>query len=68
MSKNRKLTVHLNQDAFDALLTVCRWLKFEPHHIAQQMDARGHYELSLDKEFPFNVRLFHFSPKHYTPT
>ncbi len=56
-----------NRKAFAALLAVCRRLKFEPHDIARQLDARGHYELSLDKEFPFNVRLFHFSPKHYTP-
>lgn len=56
-----------NRKAFAALLAVCRRLKFEPHDIARQLDARGHYELSLDKEFPFNLRLFHFSPKHYTP-
>jgi AraC-like DNA-binding protein/quercetin dioxygenase-like cupin family protein len=56
-----------NRKAFAALVAVCRRLKFEPHDIARQLDARGHYELSLDKEFPFNVRLFHFSPKHYTP-
>lgn len=67
MSKANKPLARANQDAFAALLAVCRRLKFEPHHIAQQLDARGHYELSLDKEFPFNIRLFHFSPKHYTP-
>ena len=66
MSKASKPVARANQDAFAALLGVCRRLKFEPHHIAQQLDARGHYELSLDKEFPFNIRLFHFSPKHYT--
>jgi len=51
---------------FAALLAVCRGLRFEPHAIARQLDSRGHYELSLDHEFPFNVRLFHFSPRHYT--
>jgi AraC-like DNA-binding protein len=56
-----------NRKGFAALLAVCRRLRFEPHDIARQLDARGHYELPLDSEFPFHVRLFHFSPKHYTP-
>ncbi len=56
-----------NSQMFAALLAVCRRLRFEPHDIARQLDSRGHYELSLDHQFPFNVRLFHFSPRHYTP-
>lgn len=67
MRQPRKSTIRAPQAGFAALQAVCRRLKFEPHHIAQQLDARGHYELSLDKEFPFNIRLFYFSPKHYTP-
>jgi len=67
MKPVKNLRSHPNRDAFAELLRVCRRLRFEPHDIARQLDARGHYELSLDKEFPFNVRLFHFSPKHYTP-
>jgi AraC-like DNA-binding protein len=66
MSKTNSM-LRANQKAFASVLTVCRGLRFEPHDIARQLDERGHYELSLDKEFPFNVRLFHFSPKHYTP-
>lgn len=56
-----------NHQAFAALLAVCRRLRFEPHDIARQLDSRGHYDLSLDHEFPFNVRLFYFSSKHLTP-
>jgi len=57
-----------NCTAFNALLAMCRRLRFEPHWIGHQLDARGRYELPLDKEFPFHVRLFHVSQKHYTPT
>ena len=67
MRQPRKSTLRAPQAGFAALQAVCRRLKFEPHHIAQQLGARGHYELSLDKEFSFNIRLFHFSSKHYTP-
>ncbi len=67
MKNGKHKTSTANRQAFAGLLSVCRRLRFEPHDIARQLDARGHYELSLDKEFPFNVRLFHFSPKHYTP-
>ena len=67
MRKSGDLTTKANRKAFAALLGTCRQLRFEPHDIARQLDARGHYELPLDKEFPFHVRLFHFSPKHYTP-
>jgi AraC-like DNA-binding protein len=62
-----KPAAQANRKAFAGLLAACRPLRFEPHDIARQLDARGHYELSLDKEFPFNIRLFHFSPEHYTP-
>jgi AraC-like DNA-binding protein/mannose-6-phosphate isomerase-like protein (cupin superfamily) len=53
--------------AFAALLAVCDRLKFEPHRIASQLDAHGHYEIELDREFPFHVRLFHFRAHEFTP-
>jgi AraC family transcriptional activator of pobA len=53
--------------AFADLLTVCRRLKFEPHDIARQLDARGHYDLLLQEDFPFSLRLFQFTRKHCTP-
>ncbi len=56
-----------HQKAFNALLASCRGLKFEPHDIARLLDNRGHYDLHLDKEFPFRISLFQFSSKHYTP-
>jgi AraC-like DNA-binding protein len=53
--------------AFAALLEVCSRLRFERHHIADQLDAHGHYEVELDREFPFHVRLFHFRSRKFTP-
>jgi len=67
MKPSPDLIARTNRKAFSALRAVCEGLRFEPHDIARQLDARGHYELPLDKEFPFHVRLFRFSPKHYTP-
>lgn len=68
MNERRTNRMGRNRKAFLALLAACRRLRFEPHHIAHQLDARARYEVPLDKEFPFHVRLFHVSPKHYTPT
>jgi len=52
--------------ALRELLAVCARLKFEPHDIAQQLDARGHYELALPPEFPFDIRLFRYSSRRHT--
>jgi len=30
------------------------------------LDSRGHYEVDLDEEFPFLIKLFHYSSKHHT--
>jgi len=57
-----------NRKAFATLLSSCRRLRFEPHDITRQLDDRGRYELPLDKEFPFHLRLFHFKSGRYTPT
>ena len=48
------------------LLEVCRRLKFEPHNIARQLDSRGHYEVDLNEEFPFLIKLFRYSSRHHT--
>jgi len=48
------------------LLAVCRGLRFEPHDIARQLDGRGHYEVPLDAEFPFLIKLFRYSSRHHT--
>jgi len=56
-----------NQRAFATLLSACRGLPFVPHHIARQLDSRGHYDLQLDKDFPFHVSLFQASSRQYTP-
>jgi AraC-like DNA-binding protein len=56
-----------NRQAFAKLLAYCSGLRFVPHEISRQLDHRGHYDLQLDKEFPFHVTLFRVSSKHYTP-
>jgi len=66
MKPPKDLRQKANNQMFAHLLSVCHRLQFEPHDIARQLDSRGHYELLLDHEFPFNVRLFHFSPRHHT--
>ena len=53
--------------AFATLRSVCRGLHFVPHDIGRQLDGRGHYDLKLDKDFPFHVSLFQMSSKHHTP-
>lgn len=62
---NNKRTAEASE-AYAALLAVCRRLHFEPHEIAWQLDSRGHYDLQLEREFPFRIRLFHTSSKQYT--
>ena len=52
--------------AWDALVETCAHLPFEPHDIASQLDARGRYEVPLDGEFAFNIRLFHYSSRQRT--
>jgi AraC family transcriptional regulator, transcriptional activator of pobA len=56
-----------NRKAFAELLAACQRLKFEPHDIARHLDARGQYEIALDKDFPLHIQLFHVNPKRYTP-
>ena len=67
MKNGRNKSPALNREAFVELLAACRSLKFEPHDIASRLDARGHFELSLDKESAFNELLFHFGSKPCTP-
>jgi len=52
--------------AFAELLARCARLKFEPHDIARQLDARGRYEMPLAAEFGFEVKLFHYSSRRHT--
>jgi AraC-like DNA-binding protein/mannose-6-phosphate isomerase-like protein (cupin superfamily) len=53
--------------SFRALQAICDRLTFERHRIAAQLDARGQYEIALDREFPFHVRLFQFQSGDFTP-
>src|SRR6476469_2031291 len=45
---------------FKALFALCDGLAFEPHQIANYLDAQGRDDLALDREFPFHIRLFRF--------
>jgi AraC-like DNA-binding protein len=51
---------------FDSLLSVCKTLRFEPHDIARQLDHRGRYDIELNREFPFLIKLFHYSSRQHT--
>jgi AraC-like DNA-binding protein len=51
---------------FCRLLKTCNRLRFEPHDIAQHLDARGHYSVSLEEEFPFIVKLFRYTSRQHT--
>lgn len=48
------------------VLEVCRRLTFEPHDIAHQLDAKGNYEVELDREFPLLIKLFNYSSRRHT--
>jgi len=48
------------------LLAVAARLRFEWHDIRAQLDATGHYNVELAREFPFNIRLFRYSSRHFT--
>lgn len=53
-------------EAFRELLAACGSLPFEPHDIAAQLDERGYYEVPLPDEFPFLIKLFHYTSKRHT--
>ncbi len=52
--------------AWDDFRAACAPLTFEPHDIAAQLDAGGHYVVPLDEEFPFAIRLFHYTSARHT--
>jgi hypothetical protein len=54
------------QDGFSTLLKTCSRLRFEPHDIAMQLDARGHYRVELEEEFPFVIKLFRYTSRQHT--
>ena len=56
-----------NSAAFRNLLTIAGRLKFRPHRITHQLDAKGRHELELPEGFPFVVSLFHFRAGAITP-
>jgi AraC family transcriptional regulator, transcriptional activator of pobA len=48
------------------LLHVAEALRFQPHDIAAQLDARGNYSLPLEEEFPLSIKLFHYTSRKHT--
>lgn len=53
--------------ALARLLRTCRSLRFEAHRIGHLVDKTGRYEEALDREFPFLIRLFHYTSRRHTP-
>lgn len=51
---------------FTGLITACQRLRFEPHDIAAQLDARGRYDVPLEEEFPLLIKLFHYTSRRHT--
>src|SRR6187549_4106633 len=51
---------------WEELLKLAGTLKFPPHDISSQLDARGHYELPLAEEFPFVIKLFRYTSRRHT--
>jgi len=52
--------------AWQELLSVASCLRFGPHDIAAQLDARHHYAVNLAAEFPFLIKLFHYTSRQHT--
>lgn len=48
------------------LLEATADLKFEPHDISHALDRTGRYEIELDREFLFTIKLFHYTSEHFT--
>lgn len=48
------------------LMSVVERLRFEPHDIASQLDARGRYDVPLDEEFPLSIKLFRYTSRCHT--
>jgi AraC-like DNA-binding protein len=66
MSGKTKSNAPVPHANFDCLLAVCKRLRFEPHDIARQLDHRGRYQVELNREFPFLIKLFHYSSQQHT--
>ena len=49
------------------LRAACARLRFEPHDIAGQLDARGRYAVELERDFPLSIRLFRYTSRRHTP-
>lgn len=48
------------------LLEIAAGLSFEPHDIRGQLDQTGRYAIQLTAEFPFVIKLFHYSSRSHT--
>ena len=55
-----------NSATWQNLLTIAGRLKFRPHRITHQLDAKGRHELEMPEGFPFVVSLFHFRAGAFT--
>ena len=53
-------------NGWQRLRAVADSLRFQPHDIAAQLDARGNYSVPLDAEFPLLIKLFHYTSRRHT--
>ena len=53
-------------NAWQNLVGIAARLRFEPHDIAAQIEARGHYEVPLDGEIPLLIKLFRYTSRRHT--
>ncbi|MFO1499582.1 MAG: helix-turn-helix domain-containing protein [Verrucomicrobiota bacterium] len=50
-----------------AILTqIAAALRFEPHDIRGDLDQTGRYQIELPPEFPFVIKLFHYTSRRHT--
>ena len=66
MTNRKTKTAQPLNEEFCHLLEACSRFRFEPHDIARHLDARGHYSVALEEEFPFVVKLFRYTSRQHT--
>ena len=52
--------------SFANLCELAGEFRFEPHNISDQLDQTGHYDIQLSAEFPFVIKLFHYTSRQHT--
>jgi AraC-like DNA-binding protein len=53
-------------ESFSNLMELAARLRFDPHNIRDQLDQTGRYDIQLNAEFPFVVKLFRYTSRKHT--